>query len=88
MTKCTPEEIQELIGLYEDALADDFSVLSQLYKSRREFEEMMMEAIQEHMEALEEELITLLFKGRKAYKELKAQRERERELMQLVQCFS
>lgn len=75
MTKCTPEEIQELIGLYEDALADDFSVLSQLYKSRREFEEMMMEAIQEHMEALEEELITLLFKGRKAYKELKAQRE-------------
>lgn len=49
--------------------------LSQLYKSRREFEEMMMEAIQEHMEALEEELITLLFKGRKAYKELKAQRE-------------
>lgn len=86
MTKCTPEEIQELIGLYEDALADDFSVLSQLYKSKREFEEMMMEAIQEHMEALEEELITLLFKGRKAYKELKAQRERE--LMQLVQCFS
>lgn len=25
MTKCTPEEIQELIGLYEDALADDLN---------------------------------------------------------------
>lgn len=74
MTKCTIEEIQELVELYEDAIVDDFSDLSQLCKSRREFEETMMLAIQEHMEDLEEEIITLLFKGRKAYKELKAQR--------------
>lgn len=74
MTKCTPEEIQELIGLYEDALVDDFSDLIEICKSKREFEETMMLTIQEHMEDLEEEIITLLFKGRKAYKELKAQR--------------
>lgn len=74
MTKCTPEEIQELIGLYEDALVDDFSDLIEICKSKREFEETMMLTIQEHMEDLEEEIITLLFKGRKAYKELKAHR--------------
>lgn len=74
MTKCTPEEIQELIGLYEDALADDLNYYEDKCETPIEISVNMMEAIQEHMEDLEEEIITLLFKGRKAYKELKAQR--------------
>lgn len=68
MTKCTPEEIQELIGLYEDALADDLCFCESHYETAQEANTVMMEAIQDCMEELEDKLITLLFEGRRAYK--------------------
>lgn len=68
MTKCTPEEIQELIGLYEDALADDLNYYEDKCETSIELSANMMEAIQDCMEELEDKLITLLFEGRRAYK--------------------
>lgn len=68
MTKCTPEEIQELIGLYEDALADDLNYYEDKCETPIELSANMMEAIQDCMEELEDKLITLLFEGRRAYK--------------------
>lgn len=68
MTKCTPEEIQELIGLYEDALADDLNYYEDKCETLIELSANMMEAIQDCMEELEDKLITLLFEGQRAYK--------------------
>lgn len=68
MTKCTPEEIQELIGLYEDALADDLNYYEDKCETPIELSVNMMEAVQDCMEELEDKLITLLFEGRRAYK--------------------
>jgi hypothetical protein len=68
MTKCTPEEIQELIGLYEDALADDLNYYEDKCETLSELSVNMMEVIQDCMEELEDKLITLLFEGRRAYK--------------------
>lgn len=45
MTKCTPEEIQELIGLYEDALADDLNYYEDKCETPIELSANMMEAI-------------------------------------------
>ena len=57
MTKCTPEEIQELIGLYEDALADDLNYYEDKCETPIELSANMMEAIQDCMEELEDKLV-------------------------------
>lgn len=66
MTKCTPEEIEELIGLYEDALVDDLNYYEDTCETPIELSVNMMEAIQGCMEELEDKLITLLFGGQKS----------------------
>lgn len=68
MTKCTPEEIQELIGLYEDALADDLNYYEDKCETPIELSVNIMEVIQDCMEELEDKLLTLLFEGRRVYK--------------------
>ena len=65
MTKCTIEEIQELVELYEDAIVDDFSDLSQLCKSRGEFEETMMLAIRSTWKTWKKKLLHCYLKEEK-----------------------